>query len=580
MDQRRLLILYGSQTGTAQDTAERIGREGYRRLFSPVVLPMDDYPKSDFIKESLVVVVCATTGQGEEPDNMKQFWRFLLRKNLPSNSLTGMKYAVVGLGDSSYQKFNFVAKKLHRRLSQLGATSILPLALADDQHDLGADAVINPWLVSLWETLVGIYPLPPNVKIKDSELLPSKFMVRFTDREDDGIDGLNITTRNVLVKLIANEKVTAADHFQDVRLLKFDNVDAKLVYKPGDVLMVQPSNMRDSIDEFVRLLNLEPERRIVLTSNDSNVPVPEFFKTPRTVRECVERFLDIDSVPRRYFFELLSYFTTSELEKDKLLEFCSASGQQDMYDYCIRPKRTIVETLQDFPVARGNVPFDYLFDLVPQIKPRAFSIASSRAAHPDEIQLLVAVVSYTTRLKKPRRGLCSTWLSQLGVGDHVPVWIRGGSIRFPSSSAPVVMVGPGTGVAPFRSYVSQRAESRIGGNVLVFGCRSKKKDFYFEDEWSQLEERNLVRLITAFSRDQEDKVYVQHRLIENADLVWNLLNQNAYFFIAGNAKQMPLDVMQSLKEIIRTQGDKTENEAESFVKELERTQRLQTETWS
>lgn len=556
-------------------------------MFLPLVSAMDEYPRRDFIDESLVIAVCATTGQGEEPDNMKQFWKFLLRKNLPSDSLARVKFAVLGLGDSSYQKFNFVAKKMHRRLLQLGAESILPLALADDQHDLGPDAVVDPWLVSLWDALLATYPLPPNVTVKENELLPSKFAARFLDAIEDGVENLpvgsgeSLTRAAVRVKVIGNERVTPDDHFQDVRLLKFGNESDELAYKPGDVLMVEPSNTSDSVDEFMRLLNLEATRKFTLTSNDINVAVPQFFRTCRTVRETVEKFLDVESVPRRYFFELLSYFTTSELEKEKLLEFCSPAGQQDMFDYCIRPRRTIVETLQDFPAARVKVPFDYLFDLVPQIKPRAFSIASSPKAHPGEIHLLVAVVSYKTRLKKLRRGLCSTWLSRLRVGDDVTAWIRGGSIRFPSSPTSVMMVGPGTGVAPFRSYISQRAESDVGGNLLVFGCRSEKKDFYFRDEWSRLSDKNLLQLITAFSRDQEEKIYVQHRIADHRHIVWKLLNEDkGCFFIAGNAKQMPSEVLQAVKDVVQVEGGKSEDEAELFIKELERTQRLQTETWS
>lgn len=174
----------------------------------------------------------------------------------------------------------------------------------------------------------------------------------------------------------------------------------------------------------------------------------------------MEHYLDIQGVPRRYFFELLSHFTSSDLEKEKLLEFCSAEGQEELCSYCYRQKRTTSEVLQDFPSACANIPFKYLFDLIPPIQPRAFSIASSLKAHPDEVQLLVAVVNYKTKLIKPRQGLCSTWLASLDPLNkdcRVPVWVKKGTISFPKAlDAPIVMVGPGTGCAPFRSLIEER----------------------------------------------------------------------------------------------------------------------------
>lgn len=184
---RKLTILYGSQTGTAQDLAEYIWRESKRYHFKGTVISMDKYDIQNLINEEFVVFVCSTTGQGEEPDNMKTLWKFLLRKSLPINSLCSMKFAVLGLGDSSYEKFNFVAKKLNRRLQQLGANVMIPIGLCDDQHDLGPSAVYVNWLNDLWNELLLRAPLPfglvplidtprPfrwNIKIVDSTETPS-----------------------------------------------------------------------------------------------------------------------------------------------------------------------------------------------------------------------------------------------------------------------------------------------------------------------------------------------------------------------------------------------------------------------
>lgn len=165
MENRQLTVLYGSQTGSAQDLAEQIWRESKRYHFKGTVTSMDNYDIRSLIHEKHVIFVCSTTGQGEEPDNMKAAWKFLLRKSLPTNSLNGVSFAVLGLGDSSYAKFNFVAKRLNKRLQQLGGQTILPIGLGDDQHDLGSSAVSLPWISDLWNKLLAVCPIPDGLSI-------------------------------------------------------------------------------------------------------------------------------------------------------------------------------------------------------------------------------------------------------------------------------------------------------------------------------------------------------------------------------------------------------------------------------
>ena len=242
----------------------------------------------------------------------------------------------------------------------------------------------------------------------------------------------------------------------------------------------------------------------------------------------------------RYFWELLSHFTTSDLEREKLLEFCSPEGQDELYSYCHRPRRTIVEILGDFPQTTQNIDLNYLYDLIQPLQPRAFSIASSQRVDASQLQLLMAVVRYKSKLVKPREGVCSTWLSRLNpkvdTSVKVPVWVKKGTISFPSNNnnCPVIMVGPGTGVAPFRNFIQERVSNNIGGNVLFFGCRNKAADFLCEREWQGYVDRGLLKLFVAFSRDQEDKQYVQHLIEEKAALVWDLVHHSgAYFYVAG-----------------------------------------------
>ncbi|XP_030853099.1 NADPH-dependent diflavin oxidoreductase 1, partial [Strongylocentrotus purpuratus] len=394
MAERRVVILYGSQTGTAQDVAERIGREAKRRHLAARVLPSDSYSIASLIQEELVIFVLATTGQGDEPDNMKKFWRFIMRKDLPGDSLNQLKFSVLGLGDSSYPKFNYVAKKLFRRLIQLGASDLIPLGLGDDQHELGPDAVIDPWLTSLWKEVLSLYPLPSGLEIIPAHVCPpARYNVRFIESMENGfmkdiadtpiVEPRSSVAPNNLcpfhAKMVANERLTAPDHFQDVRLVKLDVQESNIKYSPGDVLMIQPRNLTSSVDAFLQNMNLDPDQMITISQGDPDVPLPPSWLLPPTcsIRYLATNYLDINSIPRRSFFEMLAHHARNELEREKFQEFDSAEGQQELYTYCNRPRRTILETLQDFPHVSSTIPLQYLLDVIPAIQPRAFSIASS-----------------------------------------------------------------------------------------------------------------------------------------------------------------------------------------------------------
>ncbi|KAM4850692.1 NADPH-dependent diflavin oxidoreductase 1 isoform X2 [Urocitellus parryii] len=493
----QLLVLFGSQTGTAQDVAERLGREARRRRLGCRVQALDSYAVANLIREPLVVFVCATTGQGDPPDNMKNFWRFIFRKNLPSTSLCQMDFAVLGLGDSSYAKFNFVAKKLHRRLLQLGASALLPICLGDDQHELGPDAIIDPWLGDLWEKVLELYPVPIDLPVIPHGVpLPSKFTLQFlpevpNPRSKESClaisDSLGPPSESqpFLAPMVTNQRVTGPSHFQDVRLIEFDITDSGISFAAGDVVLIQPSNSAAHTQQFCHVLGLDPSQCFVLQPREPDVPCPPGLPQPCSVWQLVSQYLDIASVPRRSFFELLACLSPHELEREKLLELSSAQGQEDLCEYCSRPRRTILEVLCDFPHTAGAIPPDYLLDLIPQIRPRAFSIASS---------LL---------------------------------------------------------------------------------------DFYWGDEWQELEKRGCLTLVTAFSREQGRKVYVQHRLRELGPLVWELLDRRgAYFYLAGNAKYMPTDVTEALMSIFQEEGGLSHPNAATYLARLQRTLRFQTETWA
>uniref|UniRef100_A0A6A7FQY1 NADPH-dependent diflavin oxidoreductase 1-like n=1 Tax=Hirondellea gigas TaxID=1518452 RepID=A0A6A7FQY1_9CRUS len=584
-----------------------------------------------------VVFIAATTGQGDDPDNMKEFFKMLWSHRQNRTLLSGTKFAVIGLGDSSYQKFNYSAKRLNNLLTLLGANSAVKIGLADDQHDLGPDFVVDSWLEHFWLKMGELYPSPEGLTpIANNVLPPPRYKVTFLSnnggknvvtethlpQSDSAINQFvfdptkEVTSSNICPSMITKlERVTSSDHFQDVRLVEFDVSNILRKHKPGDVLMIQPQNTDADVKEFLDLIGIDGGKMMEINSSDLKMAVKEIapcvLEQPCTMYQCAKKYFDIMSVPKRYFFELLSFFATDEDVKERFQEFASAEGQQDLYDYCNRPKRSIVEVLADFPDVTKSVPFEYFFDLIPMLKPRAYSIASSAAMYPGKAQILMAVVNYKTNLKRPRLGVCSNWLKTLNVGDFVNVWIKQGTLKFPtiensipnhtglshntrdannttepvldtdSSVPPVIMIGPGTGCAPFRSYIQEQISLNLTNSppVLFFGCRNNDKDHFFKEEWQNQSARNQLELYTAFSRDQDDKIYVQHRIRENWRRLWDLIDRRkALIFFAGNAKRVPIDVHEALTFVCES-GLGNQNEAALYMKkDLEK--RYQTETWA
>ncbi|OWK10673.1 NDOR1 [Cervus elaphus hippelaphus] len=567
----------------------------------------------NLINEPLVIFVCATTGQGDPPDNMKSFWRFIFRRSLPSTALCQMDFAVLGLGDSSYTKFNFVAKKLHRRLLQLGGSALLPVCLGDDQHELGPDAAVDPWLQDLWEKVLGPHSVPLNLDLSPPGVpWPSKFTLQFLkDTPSSGPEELCVAGTDpqgppselqpFLAPMVSNRRVTGPSHFQDVRLIEFDISDSGIRCGPAPgprgVRAARgshgPGLSRSSPNAGACRPRAEttagevgptrpgapwPPASFLCGFPEPQRPPPAGGPLPRPWLSFPHSFAAGDVVL------IQPENTASHVQQMAPGEGVGWRAGWDLH--CSQGSLLLSpQVLCDFPHTAAAVPPDYLLDLVPLIRPRAFSIASSLRAHPLRLQILVAVVQYQTRLREPRRGLCSSWLASLDPAQgpvRVPLWVRSGGLTFPKMpDVPVIMVGPGTGVAPFRAAIQERVAQGETGNVLFFGCRRQDQDFYWEAEWKQLQARGCLTLVTAFSREQEQKVYVQHRLRAFGPLVWELLEgRGAHFYLAGNAKYMPADVSNTLLSIFREEGGLSGPDAAAYLARLQRTLRFQTETWA
>ncbi|KAI8040711.1 NADPH-dependent diflavin oxidoreductase 1 [Drosophila gunungcola] len=581
----RLLVLYGSQTGTAQDVAEQIWRESHHLGFQGPVLSFEEYEMTQLVEERLVVFVVATTGDGVEPDNMKLAWRFLLKRSLPAQSLREMQFACLGLGDSSYPKFNYAAKKLSKRLLNLGATSVCPVGLCDDQHDYGHLGVSLGWTKDLWAALKGISGLDES-KLNSGNQTIGKWLVKELPRDSQvaSSETLNWTQKQPshAFKVRQNRRTTAVDHFQDVRFLRLQSQTEDLSWEPGDVLDVQPQNSDVCVKTFFDLtrehkLNFDETTVVEITSAHVDMPLPRAYSIPLSLHQAAKYVWDLSAKPRQRFLEVLGQNCTDELEKEKLLEFCSAEGIDDLVAYVNRPRRSILEVLDDFRHATASLTLVQLFEMMPLIQARSFSIASDESC--STLDLLVAVVEYKTIMHTPRLGLCSNWLKNLEPGAELRGVVKRGTMVWPKDfSIPLIMVGPGTGIAPFRSVIQNRLHaqstgSAIGPLIVFFGCRNKTADFHFEKDFSTWTTAKQVEAHIAFSRDQDHKVYVQHLITKNGDRLAKLIkDQNAFIYVAGNSNNMPKSVREAFIEILNGDAD--------YVDLMIKQRRYQEETWA
>ncbi|KAI0705984.1 riboflavin synthase domain-like protein [Cerioporus squamosus] len=546
-DDRALTILYATETGTAQDVADRLARLCRCLHIRARVVSMDAYAPSELINETLVVFVVATTGTGREPRAMTPLWQMLLRADLPEDLFEDLTFAVFGLGDTSYAKFCWPAKLLSRRLQHLGAMELCARGEGDEQHHLGIEGALGPWMSTLSAVLLQIYPIPEGLTAESLDNLPPpRIAIRGADKD------AQIARKDPLVTdrqyhnavLTCNRRMTAADWYQDVRHFEFE-LDENVQYEPGDVAVIHPEATPADVESFLACIGYAntADDPVEIQHVLQDQSLPDHLPTVTTIREIFTRYVDINAVPRRSFFALFKHFAEDDMEREKLEEFLTEEGADELYDYCQKPRRTIREVLEEFRSAK--IPRDYIFDLFPPLRPRQFSIASSIKAHPRSVQLCIAIVQYRTFLKIPRRGVCTTWLADLQPGHQLRLGFQKGFITLPSPSTP---------------------------------------DQHYGDKWAAYAQAGQLTYRAAFSRDGPEgspRTYVQDLIRADAPRVWELVGERgAWVYISGSANKMPAAVRAAIAHAVQTVGGREEEEAIEYVANMEREGRLVEECWS
>lgn len=540
--QATLTILYGSQTGNAKGIANNYKASALEQGFKANVVSMADYKPRQLKNETHLVVIVSTHGEGDAPDDAIELHEYLASKKAPK--LPNLKMAVVGLGDTSYEFFCQTGKDFETRLLALGATALVERLDCDVDYD----SVIAEWSVAI------------NTKLK-AELAPvaTQQVVNLTPAANAVAVSLFDKKNPFEANLSESLKITGRDSVKDIRHIEISLEGSGIEYKPGDALGVWFSN-----DEAVA-------KRILVatfTSADDKVVVAN---TELSLLDALVQKLELTlSYPGfvKAYQAAIQHSDLATLVSDKtaLREYLSVSQ--------------IVDIVERFP---AKIDAQALVDALRPISPRLYSIASSQAEVEDEVHLTVAHVEYEINGVVNQGGASGFLSTRLEEGDSVNVYVENNdNFRLPADpNTPIIMIGPGTGIAPFRAFMQERdATEAEGKNWLFFGNPNFTQDFLYQTEWQgYLKSGLLSKISLAFSRDQAQKVYVQDRLKENGKEVFEWLEQGAHFYICGDALRMAKDVETTLLALVAEHGNKTEAEAKEYVTNLRKSKRYQKDVY-
>lgn len=532
-----LTILYGSQTGNAKRLAEKLAQQADGRGIKARLVRADAYATNELAKEHLLYVIISTHSAGDEaeaPDDAKGFVEFLLSRRAPK--LNDLAFAVMALGDSSYPDFCGVGRAIDKRLESLGGKRLLTLGEAD----VDIASVAEPWVSQALQEAARLQEVAPGTTGSQGHsavITPLRPDQPVWTRE-----------RPFAAELLLNQRIVADKSGKDIRHLELSLADSGISYQPGDALGIWPTQAVALVQKIVSLLGLDGEQQVV--QGEDSRTLTAWLTHHREVTTLTRPFLEAHA-KRGEHAQLLSL-----LEADKRQELARLLDSVQL-----------VDLLREYPTAWTA---ETLVKALRPLAPRLYSIASSQQVVGDEVHLTLGHLFYEHEGEE-RYGAASHYLAALEEGATVPVFIEPNErFHLPADERDLIMIGPGTGVAPFRAFLQERvARAAQGRNWLFFGNPHRRTDFLYQLEWQQaLKKGQLTHLDVAFSRDQSHKVYVQHRLLERAAELWNWIEGGAHIYLCGDAKQMAGDVQQALIGIAQEQGKKSREAAADWLKQL------------
>ena len=537
----QLTILYASQTGNAKGVASQLADQAKAAGIDVNLKNVAEYKAKSLKNESHLLIVASTNGEGEPPDDAIEFHEFLFSKKAPK--LPNLQYSVLSLGDSSYEFFCQTGKDFDLRLTELGAKRVADRVDCDVDYQSEAKAWSTSIVEQLKDELTGDANVAPVVSLAPAAAAESQY-----NKENP-----------FSAELLASQKITGSRSAKDVRHVEIDLADSGLTYQVGDALGVWFENDQALVDELITALALDGEQSVTVAEQSLSLKqaLVEKLEITQTAPNFVEFWAGISGDEN-----------LAKLAQDKASAREFAANHQ------------IVDIVKQAP---AKVEAQAFVDALRKITPRLYSIASSQAEVEEEVHLTVGVVSYQAG-EQTRFGGASGFLSQrLEEGANVKVFVEhNNNFRLPENDdTPVIMIGPGTGVAPFRAFMQERdARDAEGDNWMFFGDQTFTQDFLYQVEWQgYLKSGLLTKMDVAFSRDQAEKIYVQDRIRENGQELYQWLERGAHLYICGDANRMAKDVHNALIEVIAEQSGKDQEQAEDYLKAMRSAKRYQRDVY-
>lgn len=576
----KVKVFFGSQTGTAEGFGQILVNEGKKYGFDTSLVDLEEF-EDDLSEIAMAIFVMATYGEGEPTDNATRFVDYLKE----TQELSDFSFTVFGLGNRQYEHYNGIAKLVDRKLEKYGANRVYKYGDGDDDGTLEED--FEAWKEDLWISLKKHF----HVENEDMVEISKSSMLKFECVKDTSKSGVKVfseqeyqhSNRHYFTaekcKVIVQKELRQNLDFGSTIHVELELKNTKVEYVTADNLAILPENDPDMVNVLIDQMGYDGEMRFGLKPLDDKWKAP--FPYPCTVQHALTNYVDIGNAPRRNVLGTLAEYAKDEEDKRRLQYLASKEGVDEYHSWVAESHRTFVDIVRAFSSIR--IPLSDLFHILPSLQPRYYTISSSNQVHPRTVHATVSVIKEFKDHERSFSGVCSNYLARLKPenssrskkknrpnrhsgeqGVHNPrtwpsayVFVRASTFRLPKDfSVPIVMIGPGTGIAPMRAFLQERHfqiknGQTLGPATLYFGCRHANSDYIYQDELQMyLASGALTHLHTAFSRDQQHKVYVQHVMEQHDDVLWDTLeHQTGYFYVCG-ATTMGKDVHKVLETII------------------------------